>query len=79
MRWSRSSAERNPTYTRIGSSAGSSVKASISDVVGPFPTPVKSRPLTPSESQSTSEPGPPLRSSDSGAEIHGLVPVSMTE
>ena len=49
-----------PTYTRIGSSAGSPLNCSRAATSGPRP--MKLRPCMPSESQVTSEPGPPERS-----------------
>ena len=55
-----------PTYTRIGSSAGSPLNCSRAAASGPRP--MKLRPCMPSESQVTSEPGPPERS-----ELVGLV------
>ena len=49
-----------PTYTRMGSSAGSPVNSWMAAASGPRP--VKLRPCRPSESHVTSDPGPPERS-----------------
>ena len=63
-RFASESADSRPTYTRIGSIAGPPLKSEISCTVGPTfsPSPVKSRPCTPSVFHGTSDAGLPLRS-----------------